>query len=359
MLCLNDSIRYDDPSLQRLLSAVEETHTLTARLLAVWPLARTLARPIVESVLAARAQAPTCWPPCPTCGTPLRSKGLATRQVTSLFGPLRWRRRVGRCPHGCDSPLVAPLDVELGLQPYQRRSGALHALGCALAVLVPFATAAQLLGWDSGAAVSPRAVWGWVQWAGGQAMATLHEALPAVATGQRPPEEPRAEALTNVPLVLGADGVRVPFRPDGGQPRGKTQWCEVKVGVLARLGQYRTRTGQVVTRLAQRRLVAVLGGSEALKARLWLEAVRQGLLHAPRVVWLSDGARGLWHLFEERFAGHATGILDFYHAAQNLWKGAAAWLDGRTTQARRWFGWARHRLRHGQPDGVLADLAEA
>ena len=359
MLCLNDSIRYDDPSLQRLLSAVEETHTLTALLLAVWPLARTLAIHIVESVLAARAQAPTCWPPCPTCGTPLRSKGLATRQVTSLFGPLRWRRRVGRCPHGCDGPLVAPLDGELGLQPYQRSSGELQALGCALAVFVPFATAAQLLGWYSGAAVSPRAVWGWVQRAGGQAMATLQEALQAVATGQLPPEEPRAEALTTVPLVLGADGVMVPFRPDGGQPRGKTQWCEVKVGVLARLGQHRTRTGPVVTRLAQRRLVAVLGGSEALKARLWLEAVRQGLLHAPHVVWLSDGARGLWHLFEERFAGHATGILDFYHAAQNLWKGAAAWLDGRTTQARRWFGWARHRLRHGQPDGVLADLAEA
>jgi hypothetical protein len=51
--------------------------------------------------------------------------------------------------------------------------------------------------------------------------------------------------------------------------------------------------------------------------------------------------------------------LDFYHAAQNLWKSAAAWLDGRPTQARRWFTWARHRLRHGQPDGVLADVAEA
>ena len=51
--------------------------------------------------------------------------------------------------------------------------------------------------------------------------------------------------------------------------------------------------------------------------------------------------------------------VDFYHAVQQLWKGAAAGRDGRTTQARRWFGWARHRLRHGQPDGVLADLAEA
>jgi hypothetical protein len=29
------------------------------------------------------------------------------------------------------------------------------------------------------------------------------------------------------------------------------------------------------------------------------------------------------------------------------------------TQARRWCGWARHRLRHGLPAGVLADLADA
>jgi hypothetical protein len=115
----------------------------------------------------------------------------------------------------------------------------------------------------------------------------------------------------------------------------------------------------VVTRLVQRRLVAVLGDIEALTPRLWLEAVRQGIRSAPQVVWLSDGGRGLWRLFEERFASHARGILDFYHAAQQLWRGAAAWLDGRTRQARRWFGWARHRLRHGMPDGVLTDLTEA
>jgi hypothetical protein len=67
----------------------------------------------------------------------------------------------------------------------------------------------------------------------------------------------------------------------------------------------------------------------------------------------------LWRLFDERVSAYATGILDFYHAVQQLWKAAAAWLDGRTSRARRWFGWARHRLRHGHPDGVLADLAEA
>jgi hypothetical protein len=125
------------------------------------------------------------------------------------------------------------------------------------------------------------------------------------------------------------------------------------------VGQHRTRTGQVLTRLHQRRLVAVCGDSDALKARVWFEAVRQGISTAPQVVWLSEGARGWWRLYEERLAVYAGGILDVYHAVQSLWKGAAAWLDGRTTQARRWCGWARHRLRPGQPDGVLADLVEA
>jgi hypothetical protein len=359
MLCLTDSIRHDDPSVQRLLSAVEDAVRLTELILAVWQLARVVAVHLVEVVLAERARRPSAWPPCPACGAPLRSKGFVKRQVTSLFGPIQWRRRVGRCSQGCDIEQVVPFDEELGVLPHQRTSGELQFLGCALAVFVPFATAARLVGWYSGGSVSPRAVWCWVQAAGGRAMEQLQAQLQAVAKGDLPPEEPLAAELAAVPLVMGADGVMVPFRPEGSQARGKTRWREVKVGVLARLGQYRTRTGKVVARLHQRRLVAVLGDLEALKPRLWLEAVRQGILSAPEVVWLSDGARGLWRLFDECFGARARGILDFYHAVQYLWKGAAAWLDGRTTQARRWFGWARHRLRHGQPEGVMADLVEA
>jgi hypothetical protein len=359
MLCLSDSIRDDDPCVQRWLCTIEEAHTLPKLILAAWSLARVLASHLVEAVLAERARRPTSWPCCPQCGACMRSKGFAKRQVLSLLGPLRWQRRVGRCPQGCETPQVAPLDDELGLHPQQRTSGELQHLGCALAVFVPFATAATLLGWASGVAVSPRAVWDWVQAAGRRAIAQLHEQLQAVATGHLPTEEPLAAELATAPLLIGADGVRVPFRPEGGHPRGKTAWHEVKVGVLARLGRHTTRTGKIVARLHQRRLVAVFGDIEALQERLWCEALRQGIRHTTQVVWLSDGARGLWRLFEEHFTAYATGILDFYHAVQQLWKSAAAWLDGRTPQARRWFGWARHRLRHGHPDGVLADLADA
>ena len=134
----------------------------------------------------------------------------------------------------------------------------------------------MLLRWYSAGSVSAQAVWEWVQAAGQRAMAQLHEQLQAVATGHVPTEEPLAAELAAAPLLLGADGVMVPFRPEGGQPRGKTAWHEVKVGVLARLGHHRTRTGKVVARLHQRRLVAVWGDIEALTPRLWLRSVAPG-----------------------------------------------------------------------------------
>lgn len=359
---LADSLRQADPSLQPLLGAIEEAPTLVQMILAAWRLARVLAVQIVEDELAARAQRPTQWPCCPRCGTPLHSKGFVLRQVDSLLGCIHWRRRVGRCPRRCRIGQVAPLDAALGLEAHQHTSGELKQAGCALAIFIPFETVTALLHLLSGIRVSPGAVWLWVQEAGQQAMARLQRELEALAAGQSPGEEPLDAQTAAQPLLIGADGVMVPFRPAVGTPKGKTVWREVKVAILARLGRHTTRTGQEVPRLERRRLVAAgvaVGDIDALSPRLWLEALRQGVLRAPQVIWLSDGARGLWRLFSERLAGRATGILDFYHAAQNLWKGAAAWLDGRTKRARQWFVGARHRLRHGEADRVLADIARA
>src|SRR5256884_5107775 len=115
--------------------------------------------------------------------------------------------------------------------------------------------------------VSPRAVGCWVQAAGHHAMALRQEELEAVARGNALPQEALAAELAALPLALGADGVMVPFRPTGGAPTGKIRWREIKVGVLARLGQHRTRLGHVVPRLQARRLPAGFGGIEALRPR--------------------------------------------------------------------------------------------
>jgi hypothetical protein len=186
----------------------------------------------------------------------------------------------------------------------------------------------------------------------------LEGELRAVAAGELPAVEPLTAGLEALPLVLGADGVRVPFRPHPRTAKGKTRWREIKVAILARRGARLTRQGTRVTRLCQRRLVAVLGPIDELAPRLWLEAVRQGVRTAVRVVGLSDGGRGLWTVFQRLFqAVGAVAILDFYHAAQTLYKGASAWLDGRTRACQQWFADFRHRLRHGHEQHVLAELA--
>ena len=84
---------------------------------------------------------------------------------------------------------------------------------------------------------------------------------------------------------------------------------------------------QTQTELVDRRLVACLGSIDDWGKRLWFEAVRGGVTTAKQVVFISDGARGFWRIFETYFAHVAIGILDFYHAAQNLFKAVTlSWM---------------------------------
>jgi len=359
MSCLTHSIAQREPILQELVEKIRNASSLAWLILAALELGRVVAVKVAEEVLNERGQVRTKWPDCPECGQKLESKGLASREMMTLVGWVKWRRRRGGCPNGCEIGQVVPLDEDLGVQPYQRVSLEVKWLASALAVFVPFETTAVLLGLLTGVKVCPKSIWFWVQEAGQRAIVQLQSQLKALEEGNLPPEETRTADIEALPLLLGADGVMVPFRPEGSKPKGKTVWREVKVGVLARLSTGVNKAGQQVTRLKQRRLVAVLGDIDALTPRLWLEATRQGLLSSLTVVWLADGGRGFWRLFDERLAQYATGILDFYHAAQNLWKGAKSWLDGRTQQAHDWFTTARRRLRRGQVKDVLTDLQAA
>ncbi len=351
-------LKYDS-TLQPHLTQLTQALSLVALVLAAWHLARVVAVHLLEEILNERGQAPDGGYQCPVCRRFMDNKGFKARKMLTLVGWVTWRRRIRTCSPACAVGQIVPSDEALDIVPYQHTSWEVQRLACLLTVVVPFALARTLLSQLTGVSICATTLWNWVQDWGTLAMEQMQESLEALASGEVPEQDPLSEQELGLPLLLGADGVMVAFRPEPGTAKGKTRWREVKVGILARLTRTTTKTGAEVCRLVRRRLVAVLGDIDALQPRLWGEAVRQGILTTTCVIWLSDGGRGFWRLFREQFASYAEGILDFYHAAQNLWKGAKARFDGRTSQARTWFATARHRLRHGETDTVRDDIKAA
>jgi hypothetical protein len=68
--------------------------------------------------------------------------------------------------------------------------------------------------------------------------------------------------LAALPLAIAADGVMVPDSPVANTPKGKTQWQEIKIALLTRLGSRINRAGATVPQRLNRRLVAVLGDTD-------------------------------------------------------------------------------------------------
>lgn len=183
-----------------------------------------LGRFIVQSKLHRRAQVTTAWPTCPKCGKKLQSKGFQGRQLKTMIGTLRWKRRVGRCPQGCKGSQRVPLDEALGLSAYQATDEGLLRLGCLLSVVMPYDLASWLLGQWSGVSLSASSLWNAVQYYGAHALSNLELELAAFERGEFPEPEALCDELKRLTLAISADGVMVPFRPHDKTPRGTTQY---------------------------------------------------------------------------------------------------------------------------------------
>lgn len=342
---------------QALLEKIDQTKKLPQLVRLIFQLSLLFGKLFLEKLLEKRASEQKQWPNCPQCGKRLRSKGLFVRQIRTLLGTIFWSRRIGRCPNKCQIGQVVPFDEELGVQPHQLSSTELMELGCLLAVFVPYGIASQLLSHFLGISVDSMSIWNWVQCFGQKAMTQLESQLAAFQAGELILPEVMEDSIASLMALMGADGVFVPFRPNGGSPHGKTVFYEIKVGIITRIQEKVTKAGKTVTSLIQRRLTAVLGDAEQLTQRLQLEAYLQKITDAEKVVWLSDGGKWLWNILKNYFSW-VTGILDFYHAAQNLSKAAKGYLDGRTQASKDWFKEARHRLRHGEEKELIAEIKQ-
>ncbi len=345
-------------ALDRLKASLGKAETLKQIVLCAFGYALAVAVIVVEETLDERAKAMDERKACPECGSMLESRGFAPRRIACLIGTVAWRRRIWRCPKGCAIGQTAPFDEVLGIGPNQRTSEEIKEMACLLAVFVPYGIASILMTALSGVKVCSTSIWEWVQIYGNKAVSKLEGELKLLSEGQSPDKAEMDEKVSKLIMAVGGDGVMVPFRPNGGSPDGKAEWREVKVGIFARLGRKLTKKGREVKIVVRKRVVAVRGSIDDFKARMKLMSAREGLSECETAVWLSDGGKGFWRLFREAFSGTAVGVLDFYHAVQNVWKGAKAWLDGRTSAAREWFAEARRKIRQGEVSQVLRELKD-
>ena len=252
MLTLKHIIELDALELQQLDEKLQRSVTLASLVLAAWQIGLWFARALVNHQLNERANLPQSWGNCHACGSRLESKGFVSRRILTLVGWVEWRRRVGRCPQRCPGSHDAPFDAVLGIVPYQQTSIELMRLGCLLAVFLPFELAVQLLSQLCGICISDDTLWRWVQQFGRQAMQPLECELASLDKGIEPAIEAIDPTLMELPLVIAADGVSVPFRAQAGTPKGKIRFQEVKIALLARLQSVQTRSTQARTRLEQR-----------------------------------------------------------------------------------------------------------
>ena len=173
------------------------------------------------------------------------------------------------------------------------------------------------------------------------------------------PQEQEPQRKASELAVLMMDGWYARFRGSGwGKQRTKkerVEWREIKTGVFYLQEQAaRTQTGRGV--LVDKRVVRWQGQPLEFGQRLHWEAQCAGLGRARQALVLGDGIPWIWNLKADRWP-KALELLDFWHGSQHVWELGQALCGGQELETKTWVESRLHRLRHGQQQAVLKEIA--
>jgi hypothetical protein len=270
------------------------------------------------------------------CGAEERFEGYRGRTITTVLGPVRYRRAYYRC-RACGSCRYAG-EQALGIGQSSFSLPAQEAISLTCSE-VPFERARVLLGRLCGLRCAVSQAEGLSQ-AHGERLVQQQE---------RVREQLFAGALELVPeqrdhrLYISFDATKTRFCDD---------WHETKVAAIYEALPGRDgldepgRTSYLA--LAQPRL-------EAFGEALYQEAARRGVEHAREMVVVADGAPWIWNMADTHFP-HATQILDFYHASERLHAVGQAVYGTGSRLARRWAERNVARLEAGEWKSLLCSL---
>lgn len=137
-------------------------------------------------------------------------------------------------------------------------------------------------------------------------------------------------------------------------------WHDVKCGAiypaLPPAAAAPDREALKVDRSGRKRYCARQEEAASFGQRVYLTALAAGLNQAKEVVVLGDGADWIGNLAAEHFHG-ATEILDYFHAAEHVWKLGKALYGEESPQGKRWAQTRCHDLKEKGPKGLLRALS--
>jgi len=154
----------------------------------------------------------------------------------------------------------------------------------------------------------------------------------------------------------------VEFQTDGTMVNTTAGWREMRLSIFAK----RTR-GQPVREATDwhrrqlpaphvRVIQAAIRTGEQLGPSWRRMAARLGLIETTSISVIADGAKWIWN----QVAGHlpgATGVLDVYHAMEQLWTAARTRFGEGAAEAVRWVEARRATLLRGGAGALVGELA--
>ncbi len=246
-----------------------------------------------------------------------------------------------------------PMREGWGLKAHQQMSPALEEKLAFTATLAGSYDAAALVVGKWGCEIDDSVIHALVQRLGSKAEAQTQERIKEV------PQESQPQRKASELALLMMDGWFARFRGPGWGKRTtkkeRVEWHEIKNGVFylhEQAGQ--TEGGRGV--IADKTVVRWQGEPVELGRRLHWEALRGGLGRAKAKLVLGDGMPWIWNLAADRWPD-ARKLLDFWHGGQHLWELGRARHGADESKTKPWVEPRLHRLRHGQEQAVLKEIA--
>lgn len=234
-----------------------------------------------------------------------------------------------------------PLDEQLGLLPGQLAPQLQERL-IQLGSWLPFEPAARLFTVFTGVAISKATCRRLTERAGQVQVAAQEAAVQAMEAGRLVTPECVPEKL-----LLSADGAMVPLV--GGE------WAEVRTLAIGAVPEQAPAPGEEELGVQALSYFSRLTDAVSFQRAALVETEGRGLLHAPAVAAVSDGAEWI-----QQFVGYhrpdALRILDFPHAAERFTTIYAKCQEKGVTLGDEWPRQQRQRLKEEGGTAVLASL---